>query len=317
MKKIIYFIGVLFSLCFISCSQETIETSSCQLPENRFCRNQTLKELKALNDSIISTNMDMHETRSGNRMPWYIADATGAVVGGQIANQWAYLCGPFAFKAYVATVVLSAAVCSASALAESNAAPMLLNDYNSFYYVGDHNYSTQTQILDDTCQINNSLVNSINIPQSFRSLSYIGINHNAILLDWNSPQNTRTRSGGYLEPLDPGDPLQPINNLSPLYRDTLFRNSYDSTIGSINAVFNYYNGDFADYLITNYDNNISDACYLFFQASAYSNSTSDMITLVNQYISIVESNQDFTEDEKKVFYGGLIVAIFSFEYWNG
>ena len=42
----------------------------------------------------------------------------------------------------------------------------------------------------------------------------------------------------------------------------------------------------------------------------------DIIQITNDYINIIESNNEFNDDEKAMIYAGLMVSIYSPQIWD-
>lgn len=51
--------------------------------------------------------------------------------------------------------------------------------------------------------------------------------------------------------------------------------------------------------------------------TTYPENVDDLIKITNDYIEIIESGNEFTEDEKAMIYAGLMVSIYSPQIWNG
>lgn len=49
----------------------------------------------------------------------------------------------------------------------------------------------------------------------------------------------------------------------------------------------------------------------------YPENVDDLVKITNDYIEIIESGNEFTEDEKAMIYAGLMVSIYSPQIWNG
>lgn len=64
--------------------------------------------------------------------------------------------------------------------------------------------------------------------------------------------------------------------------------------------------------------NVTETISLFLSAYDSSvNSLSSIISLVNGYINIIEADDEFSTEERYQIYAGLIVAVYSFDLWNG
>lgn len=51
--------------------------------------------------------------------------------------------------------------------------------------------------------------------------------------------------------------------------------------------------------------------------TTYPENVDDLVKITNDYIEIIESGNEFTEDEKAMIYAGLMVSIYSPQIWNG
>ncbi|MBR1463938.1 MAG: hypothetical protein IJ604_11285 [Prevotella sp.] len=61
--------------------------------------------------------------------------------------------------------------------------------------------------------------------------------------------------------------------------------------------------------------NVNATYSLFVSALGSAQSTSDVINIVNNYISIIEADNEFTSEEKEILYGGMVVSVYSFNLW--
>ena len=50
--------------------------------------------------------------------------------------------------------------------------------------------------------------------------------------------------------------------------------------------------------------------------AVYPENVDDLIKITNDYIEIIESSNEFTEDEKAMIYAGLMVSIYSPQIWD-
>lgn len=312
------------SLGFFSCSSndEAENQSISKVFPKRNMPNKTLEELSNLNDSLMLANgplVDKIITRSGWGTGVKDADVVGALCGHYVGLHYAWMTGPHAATTYIGCVLVSAAVSSALAAAKEELNPMSNSEMEDFYVISDANYQYCDQLPDSSFLETDPLLLQINLPNRFRYLSYLGRNHNAIISDWRTSRITITRSPNLNTPVDPIDPEEPgipVNDLSSLYLDSCFNESYCNTINEICNIQNFYNDDYVNYIDLNYNGNIGDTYQLFLEAYHLTSTTSSLISLVNQYITIIESNNDFSDEERKAIYSGFMIAVYSCDYWN-
>lgn len=317
MKKFILTLSVVLTgAMFTSCSKDQEFAPQKDYP------NKTLRALSAYNDSLLSAPAPSEEpivTRSGWGTRAKDADVAGAYFGHLAGLSFAWLTGSIAPVTYLGTVLLSSAVSSAISAASNEAAPMDDQDTERFYGVADMNYQNSPQMPGDEIQTD-ALLTQIALPASYRNVSYLGRNHNEILTNWYASEPVPTR--GPIEPDDPEDPIEPgdpgvpAHVYSSLYQNHNFEQSYANTVDRVGLIELSYNNDYVSYLNSHYDTNVSNTYKLFLEAYHNVNSTNGVISLVNQYINIIESNNEFTDKERTGIYAGLIIAVYSFNYWG-
>lgn len=61
------------------------------------------------------------------------------------------------------------------------------------------------------------------------------------------------------------------------------------------------------------ENAIKEYLKLF---TTYPENVDDIIQITNDYINIIESNNEFNDDEKAMIYAGLMVSIYSLQIWD-
>lgn len=61
------------------------------------------------------------------------------------------------------------------------------------------------------------------------------------------------------------------------------------------------------------ENAIKEYLKLF---TTYPENVDDIIQITNDYINIIESNNEFNDDEKAMIYAGLMVSIYSPQIWD-
>ena len=245
---------------------------------------KTLAALRELNDSLLKSPKNL--TRSVHYGRIIHADGIGAILGGIGAASYAWMSGPFGLHMIAGTIVLSSVVCSASAAMDNGIVSKPFLDSDELYKLSDKNYRTKTQIPDDTGVVSDGIINQISLPSTFTHLSYIGKNHNAILEDWRQAPviDNRTR-GGETGTWEPVNPIQ-VEELSDLYLNEDFRSEYFATQRKMLGIRQQYDYDFDNYLSINYPDNIGATYQLFLQATGSVTSTSAMISIVNQYITL-------------------------------
>lgn len=149
----------------------------------------------------------------------------------------------------------------------------------------------------------------INLPTGFEHLRRIGNDHNAVLKllrgELRLPKKP-LKSPGTLKPIDPDDFVSPVMEvfLQPEFTNT--------TSSAHNAITSLSDGDSAAF-VSNVVDSVIDAFDSLLTSTSMS--SSQLISAINSYISIVESNNDLTFSEKECVYSSLIIALYSVEYW--
>lgn len=325
------FVGMLLMM---SCSNEENEN----VPQIYGFKNvdlncQTVRQLQAYNDAIMK---DIKVTRfsTGNKL--VDADIMGGIYGlgiGESIGSLGKFFGVWGWGAY-GTCTAAGALVGAGA-------------FSWKYYKRTHNcaitqfmtnqlYEKLTDYCSNTFRIVNytfvndeqtdSIFNQLQIPDGYEEIEKIGIAHNIVLQDDDSQLllsfGDGLNGGGIGAPIGDDIPCEP--ELNPcavqLFADSVFIDSYDDGLDMVD----YYTigGEFSysDYL-NDYPlltTNATNVMLLFMSAlHNIPQTTSNVIQLVNDYIETIEMNNELTTAEREQLYTGFIIAVYSFDLWNG
>lgn len=325
-------IACTFSL--ISCSSDEEFISCVEAPQmntNKY-DNKTLQELVSFNASI---KRDI-QTRSFLLRLWKTIAKVGAdVYGGAVGfgNSFEIRNGKLYYD--LATVLTQGSSYSRKAAQDVDALLAMNSDDDFFDDV--KSYCREKISFDDVINVGNnsnyltcntstisfvgdSLYSQIMIPSSMECLLVTGIAHNEILED--NLLNPSFPNGGFNNELNndpPGlDPPDPGEGYNDHLESEEFSELYYSGIAKVDSCCGINGFSYQTYLI-NYpfeSSNVNQTMGLFMDAMMdYVETSSDLVSLVNNYISIIESNNDFTSEERAQIYTGLVISIYSFNLW--
>ena len=157
----------------------------------------------------------------------------------------------------------------------------------------------------------------LQLPDSMKFLANVGYEHNLIL-------NSKLNNGETM-------PLATRANIVPEITGeyTTANNVFESEelYESFSTIWNHADiyttasdgFDFESYVedMPFSSTNVNDAIQLF--VSAYDTSVdsfSDLVNVVNNYISIIEADNEFTATDRIQIYTGLVVAVYSYSLWE-
>lgn len=322
------------TLTLISCHSDdepTSEAETLQMNDDKL-DNKTLQELALFNYSI---KKDI-QTRSFISRLWKTITKVGAdVYGGAkgFGHSFEIRNGKLYFD--LATVLMEGSSHSRKAAEEADAQLVMNSDEDFFDDIKsycrekisfDHviNVGNNSNYL--TCNTNtisfigDSLYSQIMIPSSMECLLVTGIAHNEILEDnlyGRSVLNGNSHNELNSNPPELDNP-DPDDGHDDHLESEEFSELYYSGIAKVDSCCGINGFGYQTYLV-NYpfdSSNVNQTMGLFMDAMMNSVETSsDIVSLVNNYISIIENNNDFTPEERAQIYTGLIISVYSFNLW--
>lgn len=292
---------------------------------------KTLQQLQALNDQL---SKNAHVTRLSSGNSTLDADIIGGIYGlgvGESIGSLGKFFGVWGWSAYASCAFVGSAV-GAVAFSwryhKKKNGCSITNFMKAQMYDKVADYCSIKTNIDygfENTEIPDSIFNQLFIPTGFDDIEKVGIAHNKILqidpLELMNLQLGYGVNGGDLEkPID--DLLEPDRNpcVEALFDDNDYWDEYNATF---NVFDNYYsNGsfDYSQYLDDNplITTDATNVLRLFMAAiHAVPQTTNSMIQLVNNYIQTIETNNELTNTERRQLYVGFIIAVYSFDLWNG
>lgn len=99
-----------------------------------------------------------------------------------------------------------------------------------------------------------------------------------------------------------------------------FKSEVDKQMVILNSFVRNGQFDVDNYMKANPigDVKVENAIKEYFELfTTYPENVDDLVKITNDYIEIIETGNEFTEDEKAMIYAGLMVSIYSPQIWNG
>lgn len=99
-----------------------------------------------------------------------------------------------------------------------------------------------------------------------------------------------------------------------------FKSEVDKEMVILNSFVRNGQFDVDNYMKANPigDVKVENAIKEYFELfTTYPENVDDLVKITNDYIEIIETGNEFTEDEKAMIYAGLMVSIYSPQIWNG
>lgn len=162
----------------------------------------------------------------------------------------------------------------------------------------------------------------IDFPAGMDIVKATGVYHNLVINDSEvnlRPTNSYGLNGSDLQPHDPGDEVsETLDNfiMSSDYA-SVFNTAWNNILDYMGTDSFNYNSYFNSICPTS--SNVKSTYLLFLQALNDNTSVtclSDVIDLVNDYVDIIEANNEFSQEERVQIYAGLAVAAYSYKLWS-
>lgn len=323
MKKVFLFLatGALF---LSSCSTESNDYPEARQTQETTTTNKTLEQLREYNTTLPqNTLMTRSSGRTailscvdaygGIRSIWInrgiIATAAGAsqVLGGIVATCFG-ISGAASASASVAKILPT----------DAEKDNMFTNTKD---YCRSYEEKMKSTLIDSDSPVvglKDTLQTKISVPLSCSYLMNTGAYHNAIIEAFLNPSNDMPirkapMKKAYKDHADPGTQLMPSVTDMQEFWDAFYVTADNTNNYNTNNDFNI-DAYIAAYPIES--NNVRSAFGLF--KTAIENNVqdgTDMISIVNSYISIIDGNTDFTSQEREAIYAGLIISVYSYHLW--
>lgn len=327
MKKIIFLFSMMFTimLAMSSCSAEETELSGT-IAVNQI-NSLTIKKLQEYNEVMMEQKP---HTRAINGKGWIAcADVYGAIRGMNAGRKLAAIVGlTTGGTGSIATIVgcgiLRGALSSYQVYRSLNRFPVKTDDF--------FNYSLNLinqNVKSDTMNFYRRYVyepklQGIKLPSKFKDLQAVGYMHNQLILgyDYANPSPQAAMVKKHLDPLDNWTPptLSDKTKILSVLNGKDFKSEVDKEMVILNSFVRNGQFDVDNYMKANpigdvkVENAINEYFKLF---TTYPENVDDLVKITNDYIEIIETGNEFTEDEKAMIYAGLMVSIYSPQIWNG
>ena len=325
MKKFMFLFVAMFAIMLAATSCTSAESDLSETMAVNQVDGVTIQRLQKYNEVMMAQRP---QTRSGGNSRLIAAhDISGAfssIKAGQI------LAGAFGLASggtgYAATVIGCGILGGAAASYKKYRA---IHGYEA--RVEDfYKYSLNTLITNlksDTTNYYKKYVYSpksvsIKLPTKFQSLMDVGEAHNKLILgtNYNSPS---TQSIVIKGPVDNWTPpvftLEKVKVQNALSSKD-FKNDFDKIISGLTSSDNNGQLDIDAFFkkcptgSKRAEQALKDYLSLF---TTYPKNVDDLIKITNDYVEIIESSNEFTDDEKAMIYAGLMVSIYSPQIWDG
>ena len=327
MKKIMFLFSMMFTimLAMSSCSAEETELSET-IAVNQI-NSLTIKKLQEYNEVMMAQKP---HTRAINGKGWIAcADVYGAIRGMKDGRKLAAIVGlTTGGTGSIATIVgcgiLRGALSSYEVYRSLNRFPVKTDDF--------FNYSLNLinqNVKSDTMNFYRRYVyepklQGIKLPSKFKDLQAVGYMHNQLILgyDYANPSPQAAMVKKHLDPLDNWTPptLSDKTKILSVLNGKDFKSEVDKEMVILNSFVKNGQFDVDNYMKANPigDVKVENAIKEYFKLfTTYPENVDDLVKITNDYIEIIETGNEFTEDEKAMIYAGLMVSIYSPQIWNG
>ena len=321
----------LFSMMFTimlamsSCSAEETELSET-IAVNQI-NSLTIKKLQEYNQVMMAQKP---QTRAVKGKGWIAcADVYGAIRGMNDGSKFASMIGlATGGTGSIATIVgcgiLRGALSSYQVYLSLNRFPVKTDDF--------FNYSLNLinqNVKSDTMNFYRRYVyepklQGIKLPSKFKDLQAVGYMHNQLILgyDYANPSPQAAMVKKHLDPLDNWTPptLSDKTKILSVLNGKDFKSEVDKEMVILNSFVRNGQFDVDNYMKANPigDVKVENAIKEYFELfTTYPENVDDLVKITNDYIEIIETGNEFTEDEKAMIYAGLMVSIYSPQIWNG
>lgn len=327
MKKIMFLFSMMFTIMLAMSSCSTEETELSETIAVNQINSLTIKKLQEYNQVMMAQKP---QTRAVKGKGWIAcADVYGAIRGMNDGSKFASMIGlATGGTGSIATIVgcgiLRGALSSYQVYLSLNRFPVKTDDF--------FNYSLNLinqNVKSDTMNFYRRYVyepklQGIKLPSKFKDLQAVGYMHNQLILgyDYANPSPQAAMVKKHLDPLDNWTPptLSDKTKILSVLNGKDFKSEVDKEMVILNSFVRNGQFDVDNYMKANPigDVKVENAIKEYFELfTTYPENVDDLVKITNDYIEIIETGNEFTEDEKAMIYAGLMVSIYSPQIWNG
>ena len=176
--------------------------------------------------------------------------------------------------------------------------------------------SVEALMPNDSLEIaDEDTISTILLPSGSRWIIASGIEHNGIIRKSLVQRPIKPIRRSIVEPHDPSDPESPVETI---FSDLNFIDSFQDFGDMVDEWLDSLSTgtlSLLDYVfpVNNIEKQVGE---LFLNALLYCNSQSDVITLANSYIDIIQYSSELTSGEKDELYSCFVVAVYSYGLWS-
>lgn len=327
MKKIIFLFSMMFTIMLAMSSCSTEETELSETVAVNQINSLTIKKLQEYNEVMMAQKPHTRAINGKGKIA--CADVYGAIRGMKDGRKLAAIVGlTTGGTGSIATIVgcgiLRGALSSYEVYRSLNRFPVKTDDF--------FNYSLNLinqNVKSDTMNFYRRYVyepklQGIKLPSKFKDLQAVGYMHNQLILgyDYANPSPQAAMVKKHLDPLDNWTPptLSDKTKILSVLNGKDFKSEVDKEMVILNSFVRNGQFDVDNYMKANPigDVKVENAIKEYFKLfTNYPENVDDLVKITNDYIEIIESGNEFTEDEKAMIYAGLMVSIYSPQIWNG
>lgn len=346
MSKIDTFVFVFVIFIMSACSDSSLNNE--EVDNNSLTTSNTLAGLSSFNQDLLDKKNQSIAIRYdcwGSFKRGFVvsaADIMGVGAGVSTIQSVASVAGiATGGTGYVVTCAVAGAICGAGGSiaaydALSNTVFVDQPDSNekvSFASLSEDEYidfySSNTSPIPGKTSDNyeyNYILSKIEIPTEFESLKRVGEGHNNIVkLSFQlanskmKSDNFNLRSGIINDVTTPEVSPEALELITDIIYDQEFKTGRKSISSSIeqSASLNQIDPNifFKKYPLQS--KRVEDALKLYLSLYVeFPENLDDIVIIVNNYIDIIEKNNEFTSNEKSIIYSALIVSLYSPQLWN-
>lgn len=320
MKKLFLFLVLVIGVVFASCSSTIEEAKTANVITNE---SETLEALKTYNAVLLKS---CSQTRGGNRLFVASADIVGAIksinAGKTIAGIVGAASGGIGYATIVVGVGLIGGAASSYLAYKSKttcAYPAQIPDLLTYTtkivnrkIVKEEKLDGMTARTDEDIptEQGEEASDKINLPQQFNFLKRIGIEHNTILKAANVDKELPDANSVDVNDLEQ---VQLSEREMAQYEEAM--NCQELKDYFYEAMEDVQNGRDIETLTCSAKVKQALQSYLdLFQT--YPENVDELVEIANEYIRIIEANNEFSEEEKELIYSGIMVSVYSPQLWD-
>lgn len=327
MKKIMFLFSMMFTIMLAMSSCSTEETDLSETIAVNQINSLTIKKLQEYNEVMMAQKPHTRAINGKGKIA--CADVYGAIRGIKTGRKLAAIVGlTTGGTGSIATIVgcgiLRGALSSYEVYRSLNRFPVKTDDF--------FNYSLNLinqNVKSDTMNFYKRYVyepklQGIKLPSKFKDLQAVGYMHNQLILgyDYANPSPQAAMVKKHQDPLDNWTPptLSDKTKILSVLNGKDFKSEVDKEMVILNSFVRNGQFDVDNYMKANPigDVKVENAIKEYFKLfTNYPENVDDLVKITNDYIEIIESGNEFTEDEKAMIYAGLMVSIYSPQIWNG